>query len=41
LTFSRLMAKAVRPLAASRHNCFAFAPEGLCLDRRFAANNPG
>jgi hypothetical protein len=33
LTFSRPTAKAVRPLAASRHNCFAFALEGLCLDR--------
>jgi len=41
LTFSLAIAKANRPFAASRHNCFAFAPEGLCLDRWFAANNPG
>ncbi len=33
LTFSLVIAKATRPFAASRHNCFAFAPEGLCLDR--------
>jgi uncharacterized protein involved in propanediol utilization len=29
------------PLASSRHNYFAFVPEGLHLDRGFTANNPG
>jgi hypothetical protein len=27
------------PLASSRHNCFAFDPEGLRLDRSFTTNN--
>jgi hypothetical protein len=32
---------AIRPLASSRHSCFAFVPEGLQLDRSFTAKNPG
>jgi hypothetical protein len=41
LTFSLPMAKAVRPFAVSTDNGFAFALEGLCLDRRFTATKPG
>jgi hypothetical protein len=41
LTFSLLIAKQFAALAASRHDCFAFVPEELHLDRTVTANNPG
>lgn len=40
LSYSLIIAKATRSLAVSRHNCIAFAPEGLCIDRWFTTNNP-
>jgi hypothetical protein len=39
--FAADLNKQLAALAASRHNCFAFVPEGLHLDRSFTANNPG
>jgi hypothetical protein len=41
LNFSLLISLARSLLESSRHNYFAFIPEGLHLDRRFTANNPG
>jgi len=41
LNFSLVIAKVTRLFADSRHNRFAFDPEGLHLDRDFGVNNPG
>jgi hypothetical protein len=40
LNFSGAIANVSCTFAASRQNCFAFAPEGLHLERHFATNKP-
>ena len=41
MNFSLLISHQLAPLASSRHNSFAFVPEGVHLDRSYTAKYPG